>query len=85
MLKICVHQYLTKCKTNPQPPGLAVFLRGIRTLYLLSNHTIKIIKEWNEVMNNYNLIDDSQSIINNDISFRENRYDQYKLYKLLFI
>jgi hypothetical protein len=36
MSKICVHQYLTICKTNPQPPGLADFLRGTRTLYLLS-------------------------------------------------
>jgi hypothetical protein len=36
MSKICVHQYLTSCKINPQPPGLADFLRGTRTLYLLS-------------------------------------------------
>ncbi len=36
MLKTCIHQYLTKCKTNPQPPGFADFLRGTRTLYLLS-------------------------------------------------
>lgn len=36
MLKICVHQYLTNCKTNIQPPGFADFLRGTQTLYLLS-------------------------------------------------
>ena len=35
-MSLCVHQYLTHCKTNPQPPGLADFLRGTRTLYLLS-------------------------------------------------
>lgn len=34
--KICVHRYLTNCITNPQPPGIADFLRGTKTLYLLS-------------------------------------------------
>jgi hypothetical protein len=34
--KICIHRYLTKCKTNPQPPGIADFLRGTKTLHLLS-------------------------------------------------
>jgi hypothetical protein len=29
----CVHKYLTKCKTNPQPPGFADFLRGTITLF----------------------------------------------------
>jgi hypothetical protein len=24
----CIHNYLTKCSTNPQPPGFADFLRG---------------------------------------------------------
>lgn len=35
-MKKCIHQYLTYCKTNPQPPGFADFLRGTKTLYLLS-------------------------------------------------
>jgi hypothetical protein len=41
------------------------------------NIVMKIVNEWYEIMsNNYNLIDDSQSISNNDISFKENRHDQ---------
>jgi len=31
--KVCIHTYLTKCQTNPQPPGLADFLRGTIALY----------------------------------------------------
>jgi len=33
---ICVHKYLTKCATNPQPPGFADFLRGTIALYNFS-------------------------------------------------
>lgn len=32
----CVHKYLTKCKTNPQPPGFGDFLRGTVALYDMS-------------------------------------------------
>jgi len=32
--KICVHKYLTQCKTNCCPPGLADFLRGTIALYI---------------------------------------------------
>jgi len=41
--RICVHKYLSKCTTNPQPPGFADFLRGTITLYNLSkqyNYTL---------------------------------------------
>ena len=31
----CIHTYLTVCKTNPQPPGFADFLRGSIALYNL--------------------------------------------------
>lgn len=34
--KQCIHKYLTKCVTNPQPPGFADFLRGTIALYNLS-------------------------------------------------
>jgi len=34
--KNCIHKYLTKCNTNPQPPGIADFLRGTQTLFLLT-------------------------------------------------
>ena len=30
---ICVHKYLTFCKTNPMPPGLGDFIRGTITLF----------------------------------------------------
>jgi hypothetical protein len=33
---LCVHKYLTVCRTNPQPPGIADFLRGTVTLYYYS-------------------------------------------------
>ena len=29
----CTHAYLTKCKTNPQPPGFGDFLRGTVALF----------------------------------------------------
>lgn len=32
----CIHKYLTKCITNPQPPGFADFLRGTIALYIFS-------------------------------------------------
>lgn len=31
--KICIHKYLTSCKTNPQPPGLGDFIRGTIALF----------------------------------------------------
>jgi hypothetical protein len=34
--KYCIHRYLTKCYTNPQPPGFADFLRGTIALYNFS-------------------------------------------------
>lgn len=34
--KKCIHKYLTTCHTNPQPPGLADFLRGTIALYIFS-------------------------------------------------
>lgn len=34
--KTCTHTYLTTCKTNPQPPGFADYLRGTIALFNLS-------------------------------------------------
>ena len=34
--KVCIHKYLTICKSNPQPPGLADYLRGTIALYYFS-------------------------------------------------
>jgi hypothetical protein len=33
---LCVHKYLTVCRTNSQPPGIADFLRGTVALYYYS-------------------------------------------------
>jgi hypothetical protein len=30
---ICIHRYLTQCATNPQPPGMADFIRGTIALF----------------------------------------------------
>lgn len=34
--KICIHKYLTHCKSNPQPPGFADFLRGTIACYMFA-------------------------------------------------
>jgi len=47
-MSVCVHRYLTTCQTNPQPPGLADFLRGTIALYNLSQehgYTLKINRD----------------------------------------
>ena len=36
MHNICVHKYLTVCKTNPQPPGLGDFVRGTIAMFNFS-------------------------------------------------
>jgi hypothetical protein len=50
----------------------------IATIIILKKceHTMKIINEWYEICCNYQLIDDSPSILLNDISFIEHRHDQ---------
>jgi hypothetical protein len=35
-MKKCIHKYLLECKTNPQPPGFADFLRGTISLFYFS-------------------------------------------------
>lgn len=39
-------------------------------------HSIKLIKKWYDTLNNYHLLDDSNSIQSNDNTFREHRHDQ---------
>ena len=65
--KICIHKYLTKCNTNPQPPGFADYLRGTIALYNLSqkynykllmdnDHPLfRYIKQTENVVSNTNL------------------------------
>lgn len=43
--KQCIHTYLTKCTTNPHPPGFGDFLRGTCALFLFCkwyDYTLKI-------------------------------------------
>jgi len=67
--KHCIHKYLTICSTNPQPPGLADFLRGTIALYNFS-------KEYGYKL----LIDDEHPLFNylkinkNIIKSSENKY-----------
>jgi len=52
--KSCVHKYLTLCKTNPQSPGLADFLRGTIALYNFSKlYDYKLFIECSHPMFNY--------------------------------
>ena len=44
-MNICIHQYLKNCRTNPQPPGFADFIRGTVALFLYCkkyNYTLYI-------------------------------------------
>lgn len=70
--KNCIHRYLTECKTNPQPPGLADFIRGTITLF---NYSKKY---------NYNLyIDNSHPVFKNLIKhphiIKYNNFDTIEL------
>jgi hypothetical protein len=47
-MNICIHRYLTKCLTNPQPPGFADFIRGTKTLHILSKKfNYKLLIDYN--------------------------------------
>lgn len=41
-----------------------------------NKHTTAFMNEWYNIMGNYHLVDDSQSILKNDASFIEHRHDQ---------
>ena len=64
--KICIHKYLTNCKTNPLPPGLGDFIRGTITLFNYSSkYNYKLYLDNNhEIFNN---ILKNDRIINNTI------------------
>ena len=47
-MNVCIHRYLTKCLTNPQPPGFADFIRGTKSLYILSTKfNYKLLIDYN--------------------------------------
>ena len=61
--KLCIHKYLTKCLTNPQPPGFADFLRGTISFYNFSKkYSYKLFLDCSEhtlfhfLKNNKNII-----------------------------
>lgn len=65
--KICIHKYLTKCQTNPQPPGIADYLRGTITLFNLSKkYGYKLLLDNSHPLFNFLLKNDN--IISNNLN-----------------
>jgi hypothetical protein len=63
--KYCIHKYLTKCKTNPQPPGFADFLRGTIALYIFSKkYNYKLLIDGNHPLFHY--LKQNENIIYSD-------------------
>ena len=66
--KVCIHKYLTKCMTNPQPPGFADFLRGSIALYNFSQkHGYKLLFDNEHPL--YKYIKPNENIISTDTSY----------------
>ena len=63
---ICVHTYLQQCKTTPQPPGLADFLRGTVALFNFSKqYNYKLLIDTRHPL--FNFLEPSEySIVLND-------------------
>jgi hypothetical protein len=63
--KKCIHTYLTRCKTNPQPPGFADYLRGTIALYNLSkNYGYKLLINGNHPL--FKFIKPNENIISSE-------------------
>lgn len=62
--KICIHNYITKCHTNPQAPGLGDFLRGTVCLHELCTkfeYKLKLSNShplFSYLLNNENIINE---------------------------
>lgn len=66
----CIHKYLTKCKTNPQPPGWGDFLRGTIALYNYSkiyNYTLYVDQNCHPIFNLFKKNDFFINDTNNEI------------------
>jgi len=68
--KYCIHKYLINCKTNPQPPGFADFLRGTIALYKFSQKY------------NYKLYIDGEHPLFNYLKKNKNIFNKYKNTKI---
>jgi hypothetical protein len=81
--KICIHKYLTKCSSNPQPPGFADFLRGTIALYNFSkkyDYNLLINGEhplFNFLKPNKNIIKSNQNIITEEFIYPQSYEDIY--------
>lgn len=65
--KICIHTYLTKCKTVKQPPGFADFIRGTIALYNISKeYGYKLYIDNSHPLFKY--IKDNENIISRNLS-----------------
>jgi hypothetical protein len=66
--KVCIHKYLTKCQTNPQPPGFADYLRGTIALFNFSQqYGYKLLlddshKLFKFLLKNNNIISDNINV-----------------------
>ena len=70
--KQCIHHYLTKCVTNPQPPCFADFLRGTIALYNFSKeYGYKLLLDGSEHPLFHFLKKNNNIIINNPYSNTE--------------
>ena len=88
--KECIHKYLTKCISNPQPPGLADFLRGTIALYNMSKeHGYKLYIDGEHPI--YKYLKQNKNIIKSDKNIKTEEYlppisynDIYKILKEKF-
>lgn len=63
--KYCIHKYLINCKTNPQPPGFADFLRGTIALYNFSQkYNYKLYIDGQHPLFNY--LNKNKNILNKE-------------------
>jgi len=68
--KICVHKYLTKCTSNPQPPGFADFLRGTIALYIFSKkYDYQLFIDGSHPV--FNFLKSNKNIILTDLNIHE--------------
>jgi hypothetical protein len=81
--KICIHKYLTKCSSNPQPPGFADFLRGTIALYNFSKkYDYNLLVDGKHLLFNFlkpnkNIIKSNQNIITEEFICPQSYEDIY--------
>jgi len=65
--KVCIHKYLTTCKTNMQPPGLGDFIRGSITLFdYCKKYNYKLLFDNDHLL--FSFLEKNENIVNNNIA-----------------